>query len=121
MAHPFSSRMQRTVALCCLVVGSASAADPPEFAVLLSKHCVTCHNSVDPKAGLDLTMRAKALQGGDGGVILPGKPDDSLLLSRIVDGSMPPERRRPSADRRGSRCVSPMDRRRCDMARKTST
>lgn len=96
MVHPFNSRMQRTVALCCLVVGSASAADPPEFAVLLSKHCVTCHNSVDPKAGLDLTMRAKALQGGDGGdggeVILPGKPDDSLLLSRIVDGSMPPER-----------------------------
>lgn len=78
---------------CCALVPRVRSAEPPEFAVLLSKHCVTCHNNVDPKAGLDLTTRATALRGGDGGeVILPGKPDESLLLSRIVDGSMPPER-----------------------------
>ncbi|WP_425614948.1 DUF1549 domain-containing protein [Anatilimnocola sp. NA78] len=59
---------------------------------LLARHCVTCHNSSDPKAGLDLSLAKTALQGGDSGaVIVPGKPAESLLLERIADGSMPPE------------------------------
>ena len=67
----------------------ASAQEPLP---LLAKHCVTCHNPSDPKAGFDLTNSKSALAGGDSGpVILPGKPAESLLLERVTDGSMPPE------------------------------
>jgi mono/diheme cytochrome c family protein len=63
----------------------------PPFS-LLAKHCVTCHNTSDPKAGLDLSQAVTALKGGDSGaVIVPNKPADSLLVERVTDGSMPPE------------------------------
>jgi mono/diheme cytochrome c family protein len=65
------------------------AADPLE---LFARHCVTCHNASDPKAGLDLSQAETALKGGDSGaVIVAGKPGESLLLERVADGSMPPE------------------------------
>ncbi|QDU30436.1 Planctomycete cytochrome C [Anatilimnocola aggregata] len=79
-------------------VGSSTTvplvAAPPKIEPLelFARHCVTCHNTSDPKAGLDLSQAESALKGGDSGtVIVAGKPSDSLLLERIADGSMPPE------------------------------
>ena len=72
---------------CLSAIGSAH--EPLE---LLARHCVTCHNASDPKAGLDLSQAETALKGGDSGaVIVAGKPEGSLLLERVADGSMPPE------------------------------
>ncbi|WP_254508076.1 DUF1553 domain-containing protein [Anatilimnocola floriformis] len=85
------SNLSSLCALCiCGVFVFATSAEEPH--PLLAKHCVTCHNPSDPKAGLDLTNSKTALAGGDTGpVILPGKPAESLLLERVTDGSMPPE------------------------------
>ena len=63
-----------------------------EIAPLITKRCVECHNSSpEKKGGLDLTTHASAMRGGESGAALtPGKPDESMLLQRVIDGEMPP-------------------------------
>ena len=63
---------------------------------LLVKHCYECHSqdSKPAKGGLLLDSRAGLLKGGDSGVaIIPGKPNDSLLISSVKYQSyeMPPD------------------------------
>jgi hypothetical protein len=59
----------------------------------LAKRCLGCHDTADPKGGLDLTRRATALSGGESGepAIRPGKTAESYLLDRVGSGEMPPE------------------------------
>ena len=53
--------------------------------------CVTCHGKRLKEAGLDLRTRESRLRGGESGpAVVPGKPDESLLLKRVVAGEMPP-------------------------------
>ena len=60
-------------------------------ATLVDK-CLTCHAGETPKGGLDLTRRASALAGGEGGAaVVPGKPDESLLFEKVASGEMPPK------------------------------
>ncbi|WP_166825198.1 DUF1549 domain-containing protein [Thalassoroseus pseudoceratinae] len=49
---------------------------------VLVEHCTGCHNSFDKKkGGLALDYRQAMLDGGDSGdLIVPGKPEDSVLL-----------------------------------------
>lgn len=62
------------------------------IAPLVVRHCVACHNASDPKGGLDLTQGKGALVGGESGpAIVPGQPDESLLIERVREGSMPPK------------------------------
>jgi mono/diheme cytochrome c family protein len=62
-----------------------------QAARLLQAKCVRCHVGPSPKAGLDLSTFAGALKGSESGpVIVPGKPDDSLLVQKIRAGKMPP-------------------------------
>src|SRR3954466_10899391 len=60
---------------------------------LLEAHCVRCHGGESTKGGLDLRTREAALRGGDTGpALIPGKPQESLLLQTIrhdVDPHMP--------------------------------
>lgn len=77
--------------------GSAAvnAAEPasffPPMMTVLEQHCIRCHDGPDAKGGLDLASRDGWLKGGDGGpAIVPGKPDESFLLERVKQGSMPP-------------------------------
>ncbi|MBY0229082.1 MAG: hypothetical protein K2W96_07375, partial [Gemmataceae bacterium] len=50
---------------------------------LLVEKCLSCHGD-KPKGGLRLTSRAALLQGGDSGpAVVPGKPDESLLLKAV--------------------------------------
>ncbi len=65
---------------------------------ILSDHCFTCHGQ-DPggrKSELRLDQRDAALKGGKSGdpAIVPGKPDDSELITRLksteADEVMPP-------------------------------
>ncbi|REJ74685.1 MAG: DUF1553 domain-containing protein [Planctomycetota bacterium] len=74
-------------------VDRPSAASTPDVSALLARRCLECHSGLDPKGGLDLTERRRAIEGGDSGAaIVPGQPDESLLWQYVRDGRMPPEK-----------------------------
>jgi hypothetical protein len=61
---------------------------------ILLRRCTVCHGPRRQEAGLDLRSRAAMLRGGKSGpAIVPGKPEESLLLQKIRSGEMPPRRR----------------------------
>lgn len=59
---------------------------------ILKEFCLDCHGATeDFEGGLDLRLRRFLVRGGDSGAaIVPGSPDESLLLHRVRDGDMPP-------------------------------
>lgn len=72
---------------------------------LLAEHCYECHSvrAKKVKGGLLLDSRAALLKGGDSGpALVPGKPDESLLLKalsyRDSDLQMPPDDRLDESD-----------------------
>lgn len=75
------------------------AADPApekffqsEVEPLLVRRCLECH-AAEARGGLDLRTRGALLKGGDtGAVIVPGKPDDSLLFEHVSNEYMPPKK-----------------------------
>jgi hypothetical protein len=70
-----------------------------QIAPLLTERCVSCHNAGQAKGGLDLTSTRTAYSGGDSGpAIVPGKPDESLLLEMI---SLPPTGGRAEMPKKG--------------------
>jgi hypothetical protein len=84
---------------------SISAATPEEGVAffekrirpLLAEHCYECHGGKKAKGNLRLDSREGWAKGGDSGpAILPGKPDDSLLIKGVrhwdKDFKMPPEK-----------------------------
>ncbi len=69
---------------------------------VLVKHCYECHAEDAKKiqGGLLLDTRAGALQGGENGpAVVPGEPDESLLLDALRQESfeMPPDGKLPDA------------------------
>ncbi|HKP38043.1 MAG TPA: DUF1549 domain-containing protein, partial [Pyrinomonadaceae bacterium] len=79
-----------------LFVGMAAfGASAPTFEKdirpILKAHCFECHGEGEKlKGGLDLRLRRLMLKGGDdGAVIVPGKPDKSLLFELVHRGEMP--------------------------------
>ncbi len=61
-------------------------------APILVRRCLDCHSGADPKGKLDLSRRATAFEGGEGGsAIVPGKPAESLLWEQVESGAMPPK------------------------------
>lgn len=92
----------------CLVVGRAVADDSigldffeRKIRPVLTEHCLACHSGAAAeqgklKGGLRLDQREAALRGGDSGqVIVPGKPEESLLIAaiRYESPEMPPSGR----------------------------
>jgi len=82
---------------------AASAADIAFFEKsirpVLVKNCYDCHSAdaKELKAGLALDSRDAVLKGGDSGVaVVPGKPDESLLITSLrytdPDLQMPPKK-----------------------------
>lgn len=70
---------------------------------LLIRHCYECHSDGDQKqkGGLRLDVRAGWQAGGDSGpAVIPGKPDESLLISAVKYESyeMPPRGRLSDGD-----------------------
>ncbi len=70
---------------------------------ILVQSCYECHSSdaMKVQAGLYLDSREGVLQGGDSGnAIVPGKPEESLLISAIrYEGlEMPPDRKLTSRE-----------------------
>jgi hypothetical protein len=70
---------------------------------VLVKHCYRCHSARAPKVrgGLRVDTRAALLEGGDSGpAVVPGKPEQSILLKalRHRDGfAMPPDKKLPAS------------------------
>src|SRR5947209_6804748 len=69
---------------------------------LLVERCWSCHGGGKAKGGLRLGTRAEAMAGGDTGpAIVPGKPDESLLVEAIQYGDdlrMPPKSKLPAEE-----------------------
>lgn len=64
----------------------ATAFFQTEVRPLLEMNCLPCHNGTSLPGRLDLTSREKALAGRAHGraYLVPGRPDDSLLLTAIA-------------------------------------
>ncbi len=59
-------------------------------APILERRCIRCHGEATRKGGLALNTAAAVLKGGDSGpAVVPGKPEDSILLD-MISGD-PPE------------------------------
>src|SRR5437899_967689 len=68
---------------------AAIAADPPKATVILAENCQKCHNASVRMGGLSLAAAADAAKGGlHGAAIVPGKPEESLLV-RMISGEKP--------------------------------
>ena len=61
-------------------------------------YCIECHGQEAQEAGLDLRSVELMLKGGESGpALVPGQPDESLLLSMVLDRHMPPDGEMPNA------------------------
>ena len=61
---------------------------------ILLRRCTVCHGARKQEAGLDLRTRDSLIRGGKSGpALVPGKPDESLIIQKIRSGQMPPLRR----------------------------
>ena len=65
---------------------------------LLVEHCYDCHSGEKTKGGLSLETKAGWAKGGDTGpAIVPGNPDESLIIQAVryddKDFAMPPEKK----------------------------
>ncbi len=73
------------------VASAAVVAGPETVTTILNVKCLLCHGRRNQEGGLDLQTRASLLEGGVSGPgIVPGKPDESLLIQRIENSDMPP-------------------------------
>ncbi len=106
-ALTFFSRNQRrvltTLAVVFSIVGTCRGDDAAGLELfekkirpVLIQSCYECHSSQEdkPKGGLRLDSREAARTGGDSGAaIVPGKPDESLLIEALRHESfeMPPQ------------------------------
>ena len=85
--------------------GTLAAGEPSLFpdkvAPLLRQRCASCHNPAKKRGGLDLTTRARLLEGGDTGpAVEPGASGDSLLIRLVAgpDAKMPKQGAKLTAD-----------------------
>ena len=69
---------------------------------LLVEHCHSCHGDKKQESGLRLTSREALLKGGETGrAVVPGKPEESLLIRAVGyldEPKMPPKQKLAEAD-----------------------
>ena len=87
--------MVRCALLSLVLCAGAAAAEPPDFnrdvAPILIDHCLACHYPNKKSGELDLSSAKNLLAGGEQGpALVPGKPDESLLVERVTAREMPP-------------------------------
>jgi mono/diheme cytochrome c family protein len=67
-------------------------AQAPLVRQILKRHCHECHGQNPKKVQKNLhILDYQNLLDSDRRIVVPGSPDDSRLMKRIADGSMPPE------------------------------
>ena len=70
---------------------AAPVTEAEVMASILGAKCLPCHGRRRQYADLDLRTREGLFRGGKSGpAIVPGRPDESLLVRRIVAQEMPP-------------------------------
>ncbi|HEV7281801.1 MAG TPA: PSD1 and planctomycete cytochrome C domain-containing protein [Pirellulaceae bacterium] len=92
------SLQSTALVVTAFLVGTATAAAEEtltferDIRPIFRAHCYDCHGATDEVEGsLDLRLVRFMQTGGDSGAaIVPGQPDESLLLQRIRSGEMPP-------------------------------
>ncbi len=58
---------------------------------IFQARCVVCHGKREQHGGLDLRTREARVSGGESGPLLvPGSPDESLIIRKVEAGEMPP-------------------------------
>ena len=61
-----------------------------EVLPVLQENCLRCHGGMNRRSGYNMSARTMALAGGHHGVaIVPGKPDESLMIKLIGPGPYP--------------------------------
>lgn len=89
--------MNRPISITCLLLSSAfsPAAEllfEKDVRPILKAHCTHCHGEEEkPEGGVDLRLRRfmdKVLEDG-GHVLVPGKPEASLMVKMVRTGKMP--------------------------------
>jgi cytochrome c553 len=89
------------LALAASPLGPAAAGPDQLFreqiAPILETRCVACHGADSPKGGLSLVTARGLLRGGKSGlVVVPGKPDESLLIDMVAgDAPEMPQKDQP--------------------------
>lgn len=79
-----------TTLLTTSIANAVDVLDERVAGVLITR-CLECHRGNEPSGNLSLETEKDLLRGGDSGEsIVPGNPNDSLLLERIHDEEMPP-------------------------------
>src|SRR4026207_389951 len=77
---------QRPIAQVSQIPSFESAIRP-----VLEARCVACHSGQTPQAQLNLQTKSAILTGGKSGrAIVVGSSEKSLLVEKVVSGSMPP-------------------------------
>ena len=91
LARVLSRRCGCSIAVGAVLFGGRLAvsaepnpATPSDAMALLEAHCVRCHGGDKTKGGLNLMTREALLRGGEtGAAVVPGKPDESLLVQMV--------------------------------------
>jgi hypothetical protein len=81
--------------------GSESVQFVRDLAQSVVSTCIDCHGGMQPAGRLNLTTFTGLLRGGDSGpIVVPGKPDESLLIKKLkgMAGQRMPLRKAPLED-----------------------
>ncbi len=107
IAGTVTAAFEQQLAADDLPAGASPTAEQLEFfeakiRPVLIEHCYECHSGMNstPKGGLRLDLHDALMTGGDSGpALVPGKPEDSLLLKALRYDSyeMPPKGKLPEA------------------------
>src|SRR5580700_8175484 len=87
-------KLIRAGVLTALLAGLSLSAETVRFekdvAPIFQANCTGCHGTKVKLKDLNLTTEEAALKGSESGpVVVPGKPEDSLLYKKIQSGAMP--------------------------------
>ncbi|MBO0697532.1 MAG: PSD1 domain-containing protein [Zavarzinella sp.] len=84
------------LAVARIALGDEAPAFNAQVRPLFQANCTECHGEAEkPKAGLDLRLRRFVVKGGKSGpAVVPGKPDESLLIEKVAAGEMPPGKKK---------------------------
>ena len=92
------------IGFCALVIGAAAwgqeVSEKMEFfetriRPILANNCYSCHTD-NKLGGLRVDSRVALLAGGESGpAIIPGRPDESLLIKAVMQTDSDPKRKMP--------------------------
>ena len=73
----------------------------PEAKAILTERCLSCHNPDLISSGLVLSTRKAAIKGGESGrpAFVAGRPDESLMIEKVLAGEMPLDNPLPVEER----------------------